>query len=703
MKPPVALKKPHTHEDHPPKFCREDPYQWMREKDSPEVLAMLQAENDYAEVYMAPHTDLMDKLFQEIKERVPQDDETVPVLHQDGWSYYSRIREGDQYRTYLRTRNDEHTSEKIEQVLLDLNEFAADHDFVELGDLECPRSNPSLMWYTIDLTGFREFQLRLRNLETGEDVPLRQLEKNPEFGRVSDFVLVEGLDDTMWLVVEDQDTKRPCSLMFWNMHAEPEAVMYESDEKFCMEVSKTSDHRYVMVSLDSHTSSEIWAAPALLDRDPETRPVVARRREREIAADHHLGHWFMMTNDVGINGRIVAVQDGRADPDPWVELVPHRTDVLLEEFMVLDEHLVVLERWEGVPRVAVYDIVLPEGTRASQRIKVTNRRLVDFGEHLIECGVEPSMLTGTKKARLWYESPITPRTVVEVDLGTLQVHVLKRERVLGDYDPSDYVCERIYALAHDAKDVPMTVYRRRDTSLDGTAPMWLSGYGAYGLSYELYFRPSEISLLNRGFVMGIAHVRGGSELGKNWHGDGRMANKMNTFRDFISCAEHAVLHKYTSMEKLCVSGGSAGGLLMGAVANMAPGLFQIVLNYVPFVDVLTTMQDREIPLTVGEYEEWGNPGILEQYQWMAEYSPIDNIESQSYPAMLVRTSYNDSQVMYWEPAKYVAKLRAHKRDDTPLLFKCDMGGGHGGSSGRFDKYRDQAFDYAFVLTALKIQ
>lgn len=686
--PPVAKKQPHTLGTHGQ--IREDPYFWMRDRDSQEVLDYLKAENEYADAFMAPHAEFVEQLCGEIKERIPQDDEGLPQVGRCGWWYSWRIREGDQYPSYFRTRNGR------EQVLYDLNEIADLYDYVAMTAYACPVGT-DLMWYTLDTTGSGEGHLHLRDLAAQKDVHVPGL-ACPELSRVVGFALVEGRHDAIWFVTEDEKTKRADSLWFWHVDDErPTLVMHEEDERFCLGVTKTSDRKFFIAGAASHTTDEIWIADAA-SLEPNLTLLFERRQDVEMDVDHCGNHWWVSTN-LAVDGpthrnyELSCVSDDHPSLDKRRVVLPHREDVLLEDFEIFREHMVVTESVEGVGRICVYD--LADGG-------ISGRRQVEFPEELVECGLGANYIVDTHLVRVGYESLTTPGVTYDVDMRTMEMTERKRRKVLGGFDHTAYESWRTYATAPDGTRIPVTVARRKGTRFDGSAPCWLTGYGAYGLSYELDFAATRLSILDRGFVYAIAHVRGGSERGKPWHDAGRMEHKTNTFTDFIACAEHLVARNYAAPEKLCIEGRSAGGLLMGAVVNMRPDLFRVVYAGVPFVDVVTTMLDDTMPLVVAEFEEWGNPAEREDYDRMLAYSPYDNVEAKGYPALLVRTGLNDGAVMYWEPAKWVAKLRATKTDDNPIVFRCHMGAGHGGSSGRFDRYKDAAADLAFVCTQVGI-
>jgi len=681
--PPTAPKRPHTHEIHGDR--REDPYFWLREKDTQPVLDYLEAENEYAKNVMAKHAELQDTLFEELKTRIPQEDEGYPQLARDGWHYSWRINEGDSYPVRFRTRGGE------EQVTINLNEIGKEHEFVSAGMYTIPKDT-NLMWYTLDLAGYRQYELHARDIARNQELEFKELKNYDIFSRVVSFRMVEGRDDAMWIVVEDEETKRADSLYFWKLNGNgPKLIYREEDERFNVSLGMSSDYKHLLISIDSHVTSEVWVADAH-SINPKIGLLIPRQQDRQIEADHFGDYWFLQINDTGRNFRLVRVPDTAIDSASWEEILPHREDTLLEGFAIFENHMVVEERNE-IPKMYVYD--LKDG-------EISNRRQITFPEEMVEAELSWNPRTDTHMVRVTYQSTTTPRVLCDCDMNTMELAELRRQKMLGDYDPMRYISERVYATAPDGTQIPITVTRKKDTPVDGTAPAYLTGYGAYGISYELYFNVSMVSLLDRGFVTAIAHIRGGTEFGKPWHDGGRMENKMNTFTDYIACAEHLITEKFTSSDRLCAEGASAGGLLMGAVTNMRPDLFRVVYSRVPFVDVLTTMLDDTMPLVVGEYEEWGNPNKPDEYKRMKEYSPYDNIEAKDYPTMLVRTSYNDSQVMYWEPAKYVAKLRAMKTNHSPLVFTCKMEAGHGGASGRFDRYRDAAFDLAFICVQMRI-
>ena len=683
MQPPIARKAHHVHEEHG--YEREDPYFWLREKDSEEVLAYLNAENAYTDHETVHTKAFQEALFEEIKGHIKQDDESVPQIAEDGWWYFTRRTEDKQYPVIIRKVERDADDE---QVVLDLNVLGDEHEFVSLGDWDIPKGTNKL-WYTVDLTGYRQYKLRCQDLDTGEVTEFSDGDDSI-FNRITSFEFVEGRDDAMWFTVEDEETKRSHQVYFWFMSGSPKLVFQEEDERFNVGIRMTADREFITVLSASHTTSEVYFADARLT---EARLLLLYKRQQdiEIYSDHRNGRWYSMVNDKGRNFRIVVGGGGE-------ELVPHDPEVMIEGFSLFKDHMVVATRKEGISSILVTKFMpkaVMDGEPEGSGILPLER--IEFPEEVISCGIGTNNLMDTDTVRVGYGSMTTPGVTYDCDLDTLELTELKRQEVLGKYDPDDYVAKRIYATSPDGTTVPISITHRKDTPLDGSAPMYLTGYGSYGAPMPISFSYVRLSLLDRGFVYALAHIRGGGERGKAWHDDGRMLNKMNTFTDFIACAEQLVAEKFTSPKRLCIEGASAGGLLIGAVVNMRPDLFGCVITDVPFVDVLTTMLDSTMPLTVGEYEEWGDPNNDEDYEYIRQYCPITNVEAKVYPPMLVRTSYNDSQVMYWEPAKYVAKLRDLKTDDNTLLFKCLMEAGHGGKSGRYDAYRDAAFDLAFIF------
>lgn len=674
MPAPVAPTHPHSvtlHGD-----TRVDDYFWLREKEAAEVTEYLEAENAYAEERMAPTVELQKTLYDEILGRIQETDQSAPY-RKGAFEYYHRTEEGKQYRSYCRR---EPGKAGTEQVLLDMNALAAGRPFLGLGVYEVSPDGRYLA-FSLDETGFRDYTLQIKDLRSG-DVLSERMEKVKSAAWASD-------SKTLFYSVDD-DTKRPHQILSHQLGATAEdpLIYQEDDERFRVAVWRSRSGQYVFRGAFSHTTSEI-AFLSASEPAGAWRVVAERTQDHEYDVAHRGGDFLIRTNDRGRNFRVVRAPVEDPAPSSWQELVAHRDGVMLESLDAFEGFFVLLERETGLPYVRVFPFADGESHRVA----------IDEPVYSLHPGTNEEFSTDVYRFR--YESLATPDSVFDYDVRSKARSLVKQIEVLGEYDPSEYQSERLWATAHDGTRVPVSVVYKRGTPRDGSAPMLLVGYGSYGYPYPTGFSHARVSLLDRGVTYAIAHIRGGGELGKPWHDDGRMENKMNSFTDFIAVAEHLIAAKYTSSRRLAIQGGSAGGLLMGAVINSRPDLFGAVVSLVPFVDVLNTMLDDTLPLTVGEYEEWGNPNDPEVYARIKAYCPYSNIEAHPYPAMLIRTSLNDSQVMYWEPAKYVAKLRALKTDNNPLLFKINMDAGHGGASGRYDYLKETALDYAFILTQLQ--
>ena len=697
--PPVALREPIEHVIHGDR--RVDHYAWLRHKNDPRVTSYLQEENTFADAFLKPSESFQEALYQEMLGRIQQTDLSVPYLLR-GYSYYIRTEEGKQYPIHCRKQ--EYPSPEAdaagapsEEILLDLNALAEGHPFLGLGSFDVSDDN-RLLAYSTDTTGFRQFVLEVKDLHTRELLPLR-LERVTSAAWAADNL-------TLFYVVEDEVSKRSHRLYRHVLGSGlPDTLLYEEkDERFRIDIERTRSGAYLLLVSNSHTASEIRFLRA--DQPSgEFRLIAPREDDHEYYLDHHPGSsadpyggvFFIRTNSGGRTYRLMTAPASDPSRSRWREVIPNRPGVMLSVAEAFRTHLVLFEREDGLPYLRIVDL-----TRPAPSTLAASRRIA-FAEPAYNATLGANPEFDTSHVRFHYESFITPRSVFDYDLHTGQRVLRKQQPVLGGYDPTLYGSERLHAIAPDGTQIPLSVVYRHGTPCDGTAPLLLYGYGSYGLSMPVSFSSNRVSLLDRGIIFAIAHVRGGGELGKPWHDAGRMHNKLNTFTDFIAAAEHLIAEKFTSRETLAVEGGSAGGLLMGAIANMRPDLFRIVISHVPFVDVLNTMLDASLPLTVSEYEEWGNPLKEDDYFYMKSYCPYTNLAPKDYPAMLVKTALNDSQVMYWEPAKYVAKLRTLKTDTNPLLLKTNMGAGHGGASGRYDYLREIAFDYAFLLSQLNIR
>ena len=673
MTPPVAHVQPHSvtlHGD-----TRVDEYDWLRQKDSKDVTAYLEAENAYADAFMEPAQSLQKTIYDEIVGRIQETDQSAPYRKGD-FEYYRRTEDGKQYPIYCRRAPGGPTSETV---LLDMNELARDRPFLGLGVYEVS-PNGRYLAFSLDETGFREYALQIKDLDTDIILPER-IEKVKSFAWAS--------DDRHFFYTVDDDTKRSFRVQRHELGdaGEDPVLFQEDDERFRVAVWRSRSGAFVFRGSFSHTTSEI----GFLDASEPTgdwRLIAQREQDHEYDVAHRGDEFLIRTNDNGRNFRVVRTPVNNPRRASWKELVPHRDEVMVEGVDAFDGFFVLSEREKGLPyiRVSTYD-------------GAAHRVAIDEPVYSIYPGDNEEFDTGFFRFR--YESLTTPDSVFDYAVGERERTLVKQLEVLGGYDPHDYRSERLWATTTDGIEVPVSVVYKKGVALDGSAPMLLAGYGSYGYPYPTGFSHSRVSLLDRGVIYAIGHIRGGGELGKPWHDQGRMQSKTNTFTDFIAVAEHLITKRYTSSDRLAIMGGSAGGLLMGAVTNMRPDLFEVVISLVPFVDVLNTMLDDSLPLTIGEYEEWGNPNEPEAYFRIKGYCPYTNIRDQNYPTLLVRTSLNDSQVMYWEPAKYVAKLRARKTDDNPLLFRTNMEAGHGGASGRYDYLKEAAFDYAFLLTQLR--
>jgi oligopeptidase B len=720
VQPPLAMREPVEHVIHGDR--RVDHYAWMREKGDPRVKEYLEAENAFADGVMRPTEGLQEKLYREMLGRIQQTDLSVPYLLRGYW-YYTRTEEGKQYAIYCRNaaggeaQREERAEQEAgvrpptsaEEVLLDLNEMVAGHTFMGLGLFEVSDNNQRLA-YATDTTGYRQYVLEVKEL--GEGVPADGV---PAEGAPRPAFKVERVTSAAWAadnrtlfyVTEDAVTKR--SNQLWKVElggeseasAKPVLIYEERDERFRMDVERSRSGAYLFLVINSHTTSEARYLRADMP-EGSFQLMAARENDHEYYVDHHPGGasdpwggvFFIRTNSNGRTYRLMTAPTVDPVRSRWREVVPNRPGVMLAGLEAFRTHLVLVEREDGLPYLRVVDL-----TREARTALLASKR-IEFAEPTYNAMISTNPEFDTGHVRYVYESLVTPRSVYDYEVKTGERVLQKQQPVLGNFDARNYVSERLHAKAKDGTMIPISIVRRRDTFRDGNAALLLYGYGSYGFSMSPAFNSNRLSLLDRGMVFAIAHVRGGGELGKPWHDAGRMHRKMNTFTDFIDCAEFLIAKRYTSEGQVAIEGGSAGGLLMGAVTNMRPDLFRVVVSHVPFVDVLNTMLDPKLPLTVGEYEEWGNPEVEEDYCYIRKYCPYTNVEQKVYPRMLVKTAWNDSQVMYWEAAKYVAKLRAMKTDANTLLLKTNMGAGHGGASGRYDYLREIALDYAFLLREL---
>ena len=659
---------------------RIDNYYWLNQRDNPEVIAYLKAENKYTEQVMKKTEKLQEKLYKEIVGRIKQKDVTVPYdLH--GYQYYTRYEKKKEYPVYCRKKLEKNAPE---EVMLDGNKMAKGHHFFDIGSWEVSLNN-KLLAYSIDTVSRRKYTIRFKNLETGEEYP----DKIPN--TTGDITWAND-DKTVFYAMKDE-TLRAYRIMRHHLGEDTgkDVVVYEeSDPTFDVFAYKTKSDKYLVIGSSSTLTTEY----RILEADnPDGKFRVFQKRERghEYDISHQGGRWLIKTNKEAKNFRLMETPEDETSMKYWKELIPNRDDVLLEYIDVFQDFYVVTERKNGLRRFRVYDL------------KNKKDFYVNFDEEDYYASTSENPAYDSQKLRYAFTSLKTPMTIYDFDMVTKKTELLKRQEVLGGYNPDEYVTERIYVTARDGVKVPVSIVYKKGFKKDGTHPLLLYGYGSYGYSSESWFSPARVSLLDRGFAIAITHVRGGEEMGRYWYEDGKLLKKKNTFFDFIDCAKYLIDNKYTSKDKLFAYGGSAGGLLIGAVINYAPELFKGVIADVPFVDVVTTMLDESIPLTTGEYDEWGNPNKKKYYEYMLSYSPYDNVKAQDYPNILVLTGLHDSQVQYWEPAKWVAKLRELKTDNNLLLLHTNMDFGHGGASGRFEQYKETALMYAFMLMLLDIE
>ena len=679
--PPIAPRRPVTTTLHGE--TRTDDYHWLRNRDDPEVIAYLEAENAYTRAVMAPTEALQSTLYDEMLGRIKEDDRQPPVKRDD-WYYYSRTEQGKAYPIYCRRHG---SPDAPEQVIFDQNAAAQGHAYYQVGGLEVSPDHRHLALLE-DTSGYEAFTLRVLDLATG-----RWLDD-----AVTDvgFGLAWASDNATICYVTTDAAKRPREVWRHRLgapRADDVSLYRDDDVAFNVGVSRSRNGAWIVVASTSYTTSEAW----LIDAH---HPDAPRRliRARETGVEYEVGvddtHLYLLTNRGGARNFCV-MRAPLATPDAWEPWLAHRPEVFVEGVDVFLDHLVLQERHDGLRRLRILRRAADAGDAATPGF---TSHFVEFPEaaYAVDLGANPEFTTPL--VRFTYTSLVTPDSIYDYDVASRQRTLLKRDEVLGGYDPSRYSVERMMATARDGTPVPISLVYRGALVRDGSRPLLLYAYGSYGYTMEPTFSSIRVSLLDRGVVYAIAHVRGGQEMGRPWYDDGKMMKKMNTFFDFIDCAEHLVRIGVTRADRMTAHGGSAGGLLMGAIANLRPDLWRAIVADVPFVDVINTMLDDSIPLTAQEWEQWGNPAVAEHYAYLRRYSPYDNVEAKAYPAMLVTSGINDPRVAFWEPAKWVARLRAVKTDANPLLLRMEMGSGHGGASGRYDRLKEHAFRYAFILT-----
>lgn len=673
MHAPLASKKPQLLEIHG--HQRTDSYYWMNDRENEEVIAHLNAENEYLKEVMKPTEALQQQLFDEMKGRIKEQDESVPYF-KSGFHWYTRYEVGMEYPIYCRKKG---SLAAEEEVILDVNHLAAGKSYLQVGNL-ATTPNQELLAFAADEVGRRIYTIHFKVLATGQ---------------ILDEILPEVTGNFVWAAdqkslfysKQDPETLRANQIfthVLGTSIQEDQLIYEELDEEFSCMVHKTKSEKFILIHSESTISSEIRFIDAAT---PTAIPQLLQERipHLEYAADHYGDYFYIRTNSEAQNFKLVKTPTTATSMANWVDVIPHRPEVLLEDFDLFSKYLVTQERTNGLTQIQI----LPwEG----------NGYALPFDDETYTTYVSVNPEFDTDLLRYVYNSLVSPSSVYEYNMVTREKTLLKQQKVVGGHDASDYHSARIWATAEDGMQVPISlVYKKSTFTKDGENPLLLYAYGSYGYSMDAYFSSNRLSLLQRGFVFAIAHIRGGEDLGRAWYEDGKLLKKKNTFTDFIACAEHLVHQEYSSPAHLYAMGGSAGGLLMGAVINIRPDLFHGVIANVPFVDVVTTMLDESIPLTTGEFQEWGNPKEKEFYEYMLSYSPYDNVNAQAYPNLLVTSGLHDSQVQYWEPTKWVAKLRELKKDQNLLLLFTNMEAGHGGASGRFNPLKEIALEYSFLL------
>ena len=681
--PPVAPRKPHEITQHGQ--SRTDSYHWLRQREDPDVLKHLQTEMEYLAESMKGTKPLQEILFSEMKSRIQETDSTVPEKR-GGYLYYERTETGKQYPVFCRRKGE---PDSPEEILLDQNMLAEGKIFCSVSAFTVSPDGKKLA-YSVDFGGDETYTIHIKDLARGKLYP----ETIPNaFGSVYYHTGIEWANDSETIFYGTLDeAKRPFKLYRHKIGTDPlqdVLIFHEEDEAFFLYFHKSRDDAYIIADHISTLTTEVRYFPAE-QPEGELKVVSPRRHGIEYTAAHHKGTFFIVTNENAKNFRLVKAPVGNSSHEHWQEVIPYRTDVMLTGVDTFENHLVVHERKGGLPHLRI------SNTDGSSDV-----RYVDFPEPTYYFDLEGNTNFKSDKLRIRYSSLVTPHSVVDIHMDTGEWELKKEEPVIG-YDKSQYVCDFVYATAPDGKQIPISISYRKDLKRDGSNPTLLHGYGAYGAILEPEFTPNRISLLNRGFVYAIAHIRGSSALGREWYESGKILKKKNSFTDFITCAEHLIKEGFTSKDKLAIYGVSAGGLLVTASTVMRPDLFKAVIAKVPFVDVINSMSDPSIPLTTYEYDEWGNPAIKEQYDYMMSYSPYDNLKATEYPNLLLTAGYNDPRVGYWEPAKFAAKLRELKTDNNLLLLKTNFHAGHAGSSGRYDFLKEVAFEYAFLIHSLQV-
>ncbi len=660
---------------------RIDPYYWLNERENSAVLDFLKAENRYTDTVMAGSRTRQEQVFNELVGRIKQDDASTPYLD-NGYYYYTRFEKGKEYPIYCRKKG---SLDAAEEILVNVNDLARGFAYCSVGGIEVSPDN-NILAYSLDTVSRRKYEIRFKNLVTGADLPDRIPETTGNVAWAND-------NKTVFYTRQNTLTLRSEKVFSHLITADPKSdplVFFEADETFSLFVARTKSGEYLLIGSSSTLASEYRY---LKSDNPTGKFAILQPRERnhEYSLDHFGGFFYIRTNLESPNFKLMKTSVDKSAKENWIDVIPHRSDVLLESFELFTSFLVVQERIKGLTQLRIINFA--DG----------KEHYLDFGEETYTASIAVNKVFDTNLLRFSYSSLTTPGSTFDYNMVTRERKLLKQQEVLGGFDPANYESKRLYADARDGVKVPVSLVYRKGLSLNGKNPCLLYAYGSYGYSTNPGFSPDRLSLLDRGFVFAIAHIRGGQEMGRQWYENGKLLKKINTFTDFIDAGDYLVKLGYTSPDQLCAQGGSAGGLLMGAVVNMRPELFKAVIANVPFVDVVTTMLDSSIPLTTSEYDEWGNPNLKEYYDYMLSYSPYDQVKKQNYPSMLVTTGLYDSQVQYFEPAKWVAKLRELKTDDHILLLKINMEAGHGGVSGRFQRYRETAMIYTFLFNQVGVK
>ena len=654
---------------------RTDDYYWLNQREDPEVINYLEAENKYAKNIMESTEGFQKTLFDEIVARIKKDDESVPYKR-NGYYYYTRFEKGNEYPVYCRKKDN---LESPEEILLNVNEMATGYAYYQVGGLSVSPDN-KLVAFGVDTLSRRKYTIFFKELGSGEIY-------KDEIPVTTGSAVWANDNKTVFYTQKDETTLRPQKIFKHRLgddvKNDPE-IYHEADETFTTSAGKTKSEKYIIIGSGSTLSTEYRFIDAN-NPDAKFKIIQAREKDLEYSVDHFGDSFYIKTNMDAKNFKLVKTPVNKTEKKNWVDIIPHRDDVLLEDFELFNKFLVLEEKKNGLVEIRVINH------------EDKSEYYLDFGEEVYSAGISVNLDFGSEILRYSYSSLTTPSSTYDYDMNSKKKTLLKRTEVIGDFNPDNYEGKRLWVVARDGVKVPISIVYRKGMEKNGDNPLLLYGYGSYGASMSASFSSVRLSLLDRGFIYAIAHIRGGQEMGRYWYEDGKLLKKKNTFTDFIDCGEYLISEKYTNHDKIFADGASAGGLLIGAVINMAPDLFKAVLAGVPFVDVVTTMLDESIPLTTGEFDEWGNPKIKKYYDYMLSYSPYDNVEAKNYPAMLITTGLHDSQVQYFEPAKWIAKLRDLKTDDNILIMDCNMDVGHGGASGRFKRYKLVALEYAFLM------